>query len=229
MNDAAADLKRRAAEQAAGLVENQMVVGLGTGSTAAFAIAALGRRVREGLRLVAVATSERSAAQAREEGIALSDLDHHPVVDITIDGADEITRVGLDLIKGLGGALLREKIVARASKRLVIIADHSKLVAHLGERAPIPVETVPFAQSLVARHLAALGARTQLRRDAAGAVFITDSGNIVLDAHMGVLEEPQATEQAIKQITGVVDCGLFLGLATEALVATPDGVRVLNR
>ena len=224
MDDPAAALKRRAGEAAAELVEDGMVVGLGTGSTAAFVIEALGRRVSEGLRFVAIPTSERSAARARDVGIELTDFAHHAEIDLVIDGADEIERGSLNLIKGLGGALLREKIVAAASKRLVIIADDRKLVDHLGEHTAVPVEVAAFGWESAAHQLGLLGAAASPRRDRAGTLFVTDGGNMILDCRFGIIENPARLERQIGEIVGVLESGLFIGRAALALVAGADGV-----
>jgi ribose 5-phosphate isomerase A len=221
--------KREAAMAAVAMVEDGMVVGLGTGSTAAFAIDGLIARVRDGLRIVGIPTSERSALQAREGGIALTDFAQHPKVDLTIDGADEIARSSLDLIKGLGGALLREKIVAAASQRLVIIADEPKLVAGLGGTVPVPVEIVPFGWETTSVRLAGLGGKPVLRRAADGAVFRTDGGNVIMDCHFGPIADPALLEQDLSRIVGVVETGLFIGMATTVLVATEAGVLRLDR
>ncbi|WP_428377712.1 ribose-5-phosphate isomerase RpiA [Lichenicoccus sp.] len=224
MDDPAAALKREAGEQAALLVENGMVVGLGTGSTAAFVIAALGRRIQEGLKFTAIATSEHSAAQASKLGITLTDFGHHDGIDLTIDGADEIERKSLNLIKGLGGALLREKIVAAASRRLVIIADERKLVRHLGEHTAVPVEVTPFAWEATAHRLGRLGARVSPRHDRDDSLFVTDGGNLILDCNFGVIEDPATLERRIGEIVGVIESGLFIGRAALVLVAGADGV-----
>jgi ribose 5-phosphate isomerase A len=215
--------KRSAAEAAAALVEDGMVVGLGTGSTAYFAIEALIRRVREGLRIEGIATSERSDAQAHAGGIPLTTFAEHRRLDITIDGADEIATGSLDLIKGLGGALLREKIVAAASDRLVIVADARKLVDRLGGTAKLPVEIVPFGWQTTAERLKHLGANPMLRGGQASP-FRTDSGNLILDCDFGLIADPGALDQAISQTIGVVETGLFLGMAGMALVADHTGV-----
>ena len=236
MPDPAADQKRAAAEAAAALVESGMAVGLGTGSTAYFAIAALVRRVREeGLRIVAVPTSERSAAQAREGGIPLVDFSTHTRLDLTIDGADEIAGASLDLVKGLGGALLREKIVAAASAREIIVADAAKLVDRLGSRAAVPVEVTPWGWESTAARIARLGARVSRRessrkssRKSGGAAFISDGGNLILDCAFGPIEDPRALDAALHAVVGVIETGLFIGLATEAFVATADGVQHLE-
>ncbi|HET6305546.1 MAG TPA: ribose-5-phosphate isomerase RpiA [Rhodopila sp.] len=221
--------KREAAMAAVAMVEDGMVVGLGTGSTAAFAIDGLIARVRDGLRIVGIPTSERSAQQARDGGIALTDFAQHPKVDLTIDGADEIARGSLDLVKGLGGALLREKIVAAASARLVIIADEPKLVAGLGGTVPVPVEIVPFGWETTSARLAALGGNPVLRKAADGSVFRTDGGNLILDCHFGPIADAGRLEQDLSRVVGVVETGLFIGMATTALVATAGGVLRLDR
>ena len=227
-DDPASDQKRAAAEAAAALVQSGMAVGLGTGSTAYYAIAALVRRVRdEGLRIVAIPTSERSAAQAREGGIPLVDFSTRTRLDLTIDGADEITGASLDLIKGLGGALLREKIVAAASAREVIVADAAKLADRLGSRAPVPVEVTPWGWEATAARVARLGARVT-RREAEGKAFLSDGGNLILDCAFGPIEDPLALDHELHAVVGVIETGLFIGLATEAFVATADGVQHLE-
>jgi ribose 5-phosphate isomerase A len=215
--------KRSAAEAAAALVEEGMVVGLGTGSTAYFAIEALILRVRQGLRILGIATSERSDAQARAGGIPLTTFAEHRRLDITIDGADEIATGSLNLIKGLGGALLREKIVAAASDRLVIVADARKLVDRLGGTAKLPVEIVPFGWQTTAERLARLGANPLLR-GGEPSPFRTDGGNLILDCDFGAIADPAGLDQAIGQTVGVVETGLFIGMAGMALVADHTGV-----
>jgi ribose 5-phosphate isomerase A len=215
--------KRAAAEAAVALVEDGMVVGLGTGSTAYFAIEALIRRVREGLHILAIPTSTRSEAQARAGGILLTSFAEHRRLDLTIDGADEIELGSLNLIKGLGGALLREKIVAAASDRLVIVADARKLTAHLGG-VPVPVETVPFGWETTAERLGRLGAEPALRRGEDGQPFHTDGGNLILDCSFGLIADAAALDQAIGQTIGVVETGLFIGMARLALVANDTGI-----
>jgi ribose 5-phosphate isomerase A len=221
--------KRAAAEAAVALVEDGMVVGLGTGSTAAFAIDALAQRVSRGLRILGIPTSARSAAQARDAGIPLTTLSEHRRVALTIDGADEIAVGSLDLIKGLGGALLREKIVASASDRLVIVADAAKLVKHLGVSVPVPVEVVPFGWETTAERLAALGGDPVLRRGDDGQPFRTDGGNLILDCGFGTIADAAALEQGLSGVVGVVETGLFIGMADMALVADDDDVRRLVR
>jgi ribose 5-phosphate isomerase A len=221
--------KQEAAMAAVAMVEEGMVVGLGTGSTAAFAIDGLIDRVRGGLRIVGIPTSERSAKQARDGGIELTDFARHTKVDLTIDGADEIARDSLDLVKGLGGALLREKIVAAASRRLVIIADEPKLVSRLGETVAVPVEIVTFGWETTAARLTTLGASPVLRLAPDGSAFRTDGGNLILDCHFGVIGDPGQLEENLSRTIGVVETGLFIGMATTALVATPSGIIRLDR
>ena len=228
MTDPRAAFKQQAADRAALLVEDGMVVGLGTGSTATFLIDALVARVRDGLRISAIATSERSAVQASAGGIRMIGFGDTDAIDLAIDGADEIEPTRLDLIKGLGGALLREKIVANASRRFVVIADDSKLVATLGERTPVPVEVASFGWEATDRQLRALGATTHPRQDRAGTLFVTDGGNMILDGHMGAIDDPMALERAMRDIVGVIETGLFLGRAGLAIVAGTDGVRELT-
>jgi ribose 5-phosphate isomerase A len=208
-----------------------MTVGLGSGSTVHYLIVALGRRVREdGLRIVGVPTSTETDALALTEGITLAEPDARPI-DLAIDGADEIELGTLRLIKGLGGALLREKIIAEAAERFVVLADASKVVETLGEHAPLPVEVVRFGHVLTARRLAELGGRPALRRDRGGSAFISDGGNVLYDCPgFAPIRDPFTLQRDLHAIAGVVETGLFLELAEQALVATPDGtVSVLRR
>jgi ribose 5-phosphate isomerase A len=229
MNDDRNRLKREAALAAVAMVEDGMVVGLGTGSTAWFAIEALVERVQGGLRILGIPTSERSAEQARAGGIALTDFAHHRRVDLTIDGADEIARDTLDLIKGAGGALLREKIVAAASDRLVIVADEPKLLSGLGATVAVPIEVVEFGWETTSVRLEKLGARPVRRISPDGAVFRTDSRNLILDCDFGAIADPIGLERALSATVGVVETGLFIGMASTALVATAGGVIRLDR
>ena len=216
--------KVAAAEAAAALVESGMVVGLGSGSTASIAVAAIGRRTAQGLRIVGVPTSEKTASQARELGIPLSTLAEIASIDLTIDGADEIERGSLDLVKGLGGALLREKLVATVSKRLVIVAGDDKLVDHIGENArPIPVEVAPFGWQSTARRLGALGAEWAERTTDDGTPFITDGGHVILDCRFRALESARWLQEHLDSMVGVMEHGLFLGMTTEAIVARSTG------
>lgn len=218
--------KRAAAEAAVAEVEDGMALGLGTGSTAALMVEALGARVRDGLRVTGVPTSSATAAQAEALGIPLTTLGETPALDLTIDGADEIGP-GLALIKGGGGALLREKLVAAASARMLVIADASKRVGRLGA-FPLPVEIVRFgAEGTLARVralVAGLGLpdRATLRmRD--GAPFVTDEGHFILDLALAEIPDPEALDAALCRVTGVVETGLFLGLASAAILGHADG------
>jgi ribose 5-phosphate isomerase A len=221
-------LKRRAAEAAVELVADGMIVGLGTGSTAAFAVDALARRHRQGLRFWGIATSERTAAQAKAAGIPLTSFAEHRWIDLTIDGADEVERGTLNLIKGLGGALLREKIVANASHRLAIVVDGAKLVDRLGTTAPVPVEVVDFGLEATQATLEVLGASVQPRRSPAGEPFVTDSGNRILDCRFGPIAHPARLEERIGRVVGVVESGLFISRADPVFVADPTGVHRLD-
>jgi ribose 5-phosphate isomerase A len=221
-------LKRAAAEAAVELVEDGMVVGLGTGSTAAFAVEALARRYRQGLRFVGIPTSERTAAQARAAGIPLSSFAEHRQIDLTIDGADEVERGTLNLIKGLGGALLREKIVANASRRLAIVVDGAKLVDRLGTHAPVPVEVVAFGVEPTQASLEALGASARLRLSPTGVPFVTDGGNRIVDCNFGPITDPARLEERIGRIVGVVESGLLIGCTGPVFVADAAGVHRLK-
>jgi ribose 5-phosphate isomerase A len=221
-------LKRAAAEAAVDLVKDGMVVGLGTGSTAAFAVEELGRRHRQGLRFLGIPTSERTAAQAMAAGIPLTSFSKHRHIDLTIDGADEVERGTLNLIKGLGGALLREKIVAAASRRLAITVDDVKLVDRLGTRAPVPVEVVAFGLEATQASLEVLGASPRLRRSETGDVFVTDSGNRIIDCSFAPIADPARLDERIRGIIGVVESGLFISRADPVFVADAAGVRRLD-
>jgi len=216
--------KLAAAEAAAELVEDGMVVGLGSGSTASLAVTAIGRRTAHGLRIVGIPTSEKTAEQARDLGIPLTTLEERETIDLTIDGADEVERESLDLVKGLGGALLREKLVATVSKRLVIVADDGKLVDRIGERdLPIPVEVAPFGWQSTARRLSALGAAWTQRMTPAGQPFITDGGHIILDCRFESLDSARVLQQRLDSMVGVMEHGLFLGMTTEVIVGRTGG------
>lgn len=227
------DWKQQAAERALTLVEDGMTLGLGTGSTAARFVDLVGQKVKAGLRVRCVPTSEATRVQAERLGIALITLDQQPYLDITVDGADELDSE-LRLIKGGGGALLIEKIVATASGRMVVIADASKQVDTLG-RFPLPVEIVRFGFGATRNMIEVLAAdagcrgeiKQRMRPD--GQPFVTDSGNFILDCAFGRIDEPEALDEALKLIPGVVENGLFLGIADAAIVAGPDGVVMLER
>ncbi len=230
MNGEVSGLKQRAAEAAVEFVESGMVVGLGHGSTAVFAVRRIDQLLREGqLRsILGVACSGDVEQQARQLGIPLTTLDRHPIVDLTIDGADEVDP-HLDLIKGGGGALLREKIVAQASRREIIVVDESKLSPALGTRWPVPVEVIPFGWPVQAAYLESLGARAILRQEGDGTPFKTDQGNLILDCHFGPIEDPTALAALLNERAGILEHGLFLGLATDVIVAGPRGVRRMER
>lgn len=225
------DERLRAAEAAIGEVRSGMKLGLGTGRTAEHFVRLLGARVRSGLKVAGVPTSERTAKLAVAEGVPLTTLDADPVLDLTVDGADEIDPK-LRLIKGAGGALLREKIVAAASRRMVVIADAGKLVETLG-RCPLPVEVIPFGANAVRvsleRTLGRLGLAGAIALRKAGNVpFLTDSGNHILDLSLGRIADPERLSHEIDAIPGTVEHGLFIGLASAAVVGRGDGVAWLS-
>lgn len=222
--------KRAAARHAADQVQSGMIVGLGVGSTAAFAVERVAERLREGSLsdILGIPCSNATEAAAREFGIPLTTLDAHPVVDLTIDGADEVDRA-LNLIKGGGGALLREKIVAQASRRVVIAVDACKLAPHLGVNWYVPVEVIPFALGAVLHYLEAIGGHPSIRTHDDGALFRTDEGNVIVKCAFGPLPRPRAVAAQLDGRAGIVEHGLFLGLATEVVVAGPAGIRVLRR
>jgi ribose 5-phosphate isomerase A len=224
------DQKRAAGELAATWVDSGMVVGLGTGSTAVHAIRAIGARIAAGeLReVVGIPTSRASEAEAVTAGIPLTTLAEQPVVDLTIDGADEVDPQ-LDLIKGAGGAQWREKIVAQASVREVIVCDASKVVAGLGTNYPVPVEVSQFGWRPEADYLDDLGADVVIRRGADGAEFVTDEGNWILDCRFAPIADPARLAAQLDRRAGIVEHGLFLGLATDLLVATDAGVEHRTR
>jgi ribose 5-phosphate isomerase A len=220
-------LKRAAALRAIEEIEDGMVVGLGTGSTAAFVVEGLAARVTAGLRVVGIPTSERTAAQARRLGIPIATFAEHQRLDLTIDGADEVQLGTLDLIKGLGGALLREKIVAAASDRLIIVVDQEKLVDQLGEHTPVPVEVTQFGWQATAFALAKLGCVPERRYATGEQPYLTDGGNHILDCRFGPLADPGVIEQNIAMTVGTVENGLFVGRTSVVVVASMTGVEVL--
>lgn len=221
------DYKKQAAEHAATYIRSGMVVGLGTGSTAVHLVRALGRMLADGslTNIIAIPTSEATATQAKNLSIPLTTLNDHPHIDLTIDGADEVDP-HLNLIKGLGGALLREKIVAAASAQSIIIGDSSKQVPRLGSIAPVPVEVIPFARKTVINYLTRINTNPVLRPDKTNPSqpYITDEGNIIIDCHTGPIADPHALAQAIHQQPGVVEHGIFLQLTTRAIFAGEDGI-----
>jgi ribose 5-phosphate isomerase A len=222
-------LKRQVGEQAAAMVEDGMVVGLGTGSTAACFIDSLCARVQGGLKIVGIPTSERSARQAQDGGIPLGTFAEHRHIDIAIDGADEIQRGTLALVKGLGGALLREKIVASAARRFIIIADDGKLVDRLGEHCAVPVEVTQYGWELTAARLADMSTTAIRRMSAGGAPYVTDGGNFIIDCGFAALPDPSAVDAQMKSTPGIIETGFFLGMAELALIAGEDGITRLTR
>lgn len=212
--------KQTAAFKAVSYIKDGMIVGLGTGSTAYWAIQYLGERVQKGLKVTAVATSDETERLAKEINIDVQPLDQVDVLDIDIDGADEVDK-NLNLIKGGGGALLREKIVAVASKMFIVIADESKLVDVLG-KFPLPVEVIPFGYTHTAKKLASLGCKPVLRVKE-GKIFITDNSNYILDCHFDAITNPALLQQNINAIAGVVESGLFVNVASKVIVGAADG------
>jgi ribose 5-phosphate isomerase A len=226
--------KQQAAVHALSLLKDGMRLGLGTGSTAAKFVDLVGRRVKEtGLQLLCVPTSEATRIRAERLGLKLSTLESTPFLDLTVDGADELDD-DLRLIKGGGGALLREKIVATASERMVVIVDASKRVDRLG-RFPLPVEVVSFGLTATRHMVAVLAAEAGcegeivLRLDKNGQPLVTDGGNLILDCAFGRIEDPEALDEALKLVPGVVENGLFLGIADTAIIAGPGGIVTLDR
>ena len=220
--------KQMVGEEAAKLIEEGMVVGLGSGSTATFMINALAQRIQAGLHIGgAVPTSQATEQLAGSLGIPLTNLDTHPELDLDIDGADEIDGQ-LNLIKGGGGALLREKIVASCAKRFIVIGDITKQVTQLGLKTPLPVEVIPFAVTPVSRRVEALGASVQVRQ-LGNQTYLTDNGNMILDCSFpNGIADPEQVHTHIKSIVGVVETGLFLNMAQQALIGGPNGVTYLK-
>ena len=219
--------KQRAADRALEFVRDAQVIGLGTGSTAKFAIEGLGKMVREGLAIKGVPTSIATERLAKELAIPLVDLNEAETIDITIDGADEVDP-DFNMIKGGGGALTREKLVALASKKRVILVDESKLVSRLGESRRLPVEVLPFSWKLSARLLAELGCEAELRRQGEKP-FVTDNGNNILDCQFGAIEDAMALEGRIKRLPGVLDSGLFIGIADTLVIGHEDRAEIRER
>jgi ribose 5-phosphate isomerase A len=224
------EMKRRAAEKAVEFVQSGMVVGLGHGSTAIFAVRRLAALIGEGALegVVGVPCSMQVEDEARRLGIPLTTLQENPVIDVTLDGADEVDP-DLNLIKGGGGALLREKVVAQASRRDVVLVDERKLSPALGTRFALPVEVVPFALGTEFPYLESLALGVQVRQTADGTRFMTDQGNLILDCRLGPIEDPEELGRLLDRRGGIVAHGLFLGLATDVLVGTKEGVRHIKR
>jgi len=219
--------KKAAARASLAFVRDGDIVGLGSGSTAEYAVRLLGKRVQAGLKIRGIPTSQRTKVLAKSVGIPLTTLEEFPEIDVTIDGADEIDPE-LQLIKGGGGALLREKIVASASKRMVVIADSTKRVRILG-KFPLPVEVIPLAESLLSKKIAALGSSVKLRQYAYGNPFVTDEGHHILDCQFGEILDPRALARQLDSIPGVVEHGLFVDMATVALIGKGDDVVEFQR
>ena len=219
--------KQAAARAAIQLVESGSVVGLGSGSSATYAIQFLAERVRSGLKIVGIPTSQNTKNLAEQLGIPLTTLEENPNIDIDIDGADEIDPQ-LNLIKGGGGALLREKVIASASKRFIVAAESVKLVPHLG-KFPLPVEVIPFAEPLIKLRIEALGAQVSLRQYAYGNPYVTDEGHHIFDCNFGEIADPAALNAELHAIPGVVEHGLFIGMAEMAFVGKDDGVVQVRR
>ena len=223
--------KQAAAERGAELVQSGMVLGLGSGTTSTLMVQSIGRKLREGTlqNVIGVPSSSGIAAVARESGVPLTTLDAHPRLDLNLDGADEVDP-NLGLIKGLGGALLWEKIVATASKRVVILADDTKLVARLGTKAPLPVEVVPFGWKTHLAFVESLGGTPSLRTEPDGRPFVTDEGNYILHCRFeGGIPDPADLEARLLGRAGIVGTGLFLGVANQVIIGRADGVEVLTR
>jgi ribose 5-phosphate isomerase A len=223
------DEKEVAAQSAAELIRPGTVIGLGSGSTAEIVIRLLGEKVKHGLQIIGVPTSRKSEALARAFGIPLSTLDDYPELDLTIDGADEVELGSLDLIKGRGGALLREKIVASCSRQLIIVVDESKVVERLGSHGEVPVEIVPFAWGSTARRMENLGWKPVLRLDSNGAPFMTDGGHYIVDCSFDLAVPIQSKAAQLHDTVGVVEHGMFLGMATQVHVGSVTAARVLRK
>lgn len=222
-------LKRKTGERAAHFVKTGMTVGLGTGSTVYYTLLELARRMKdEKLVIIGIPTSRATESIAQKLGIPLATLELHPVIDLTIDGADEVDPA-LELIKGLGGALLREKIVARNSREEIIVVDEGKMVTKLGTRSPLPVEVLSFGHLTLEDIFTELGSRPVLRKLDDGTPFITDSGNYVYDLHFQGIDDPAWLERELNNLPGVVENGLFLGMATRVIIAGNDGIKIIDR
>jgi ribose 5-phosphate isomerase A len=224
------ELKQMAAHRAVEAIESGMIVGLGTGSTTSFAVIRIAERIKSGdlKNIVGIPTSVRTEKLARQLDIHLATLDEQPEIDVTIDGADEVDPE-LNLIKGGGGALLREKVVAQASRTNIIIVDESKLSDCLGTHWALPIEVIPFAARTEANFLQSLGASVSMRRDKEGQLYKTDQHNYIQDANFGPMSDPAALANRLNERAGIIEHGLFLGLASEVIVAAEDGIRHLHR
>jgi ribose 5-phosphate isomerase A len=219
------ELKRRAAIKATEYVRDGMVVGLGTGSTAKHMIVALGEKVRQGLRIRGVPTSRETAELAKQHGIALIESVDEWVVDVAIDGADQVDPQ-LNLVKGGGGALLKEKIVAASAKQFIVVVDHTKLVPVLGQTFPLPIEVVPFGWGSTVRQIHEVSGGKATLRVRNGTVFTTEAGHYIVDVHITAIPSPRDLEARLNEIPGVVETGLFVGRTSLLLVGTPQGIRL---
>jgi ribose 5-phosphate isomerase A len=215
-------LKRAAALKAVDYVKDGMVVGLGTGSTAKHMVIALGEKVKAGMKLRGVPTSRETAALAKQSGITLIDTDNRWVIDVAIDGADQVDPA-FNLIKGGGGALLKEKIVAASAKQFIVLVDHTKQVPVLGGSFPLPIEVVPFGWGSTAREIETLTQSKVVLRERNGAPFKTEAGNLILDVHLARIDRPRELETALNQIPGIVETGLFVGRTDVLIVGTAGG------
>jgi ribose 5-phosphate isomerase A len=223
------EAKRRAAIEAAKNVKNNFIIGLGSGSTVVYVLEEIGRRIKEeNLRVLGVPTSHQSLFLAAKFGIPTTTLYEHPRIDLTIDGADQIDP-NLNLIKGMGGALTREKIIASASRQLIIVADERKLTDKLGRNQPVPVEIIPIAEPLVVERIMEIGGKPRLREVKSNVPYITDNGNFILDVDFGVIEDPLELNRKLKMIPGVVETGLFINMAHSAYIGTKTTVKKISR
>jgi len=224
------NLKKAAAEKAVEFIESGMVVGLGTGSTAAFAVEKIGELIKAGKlnNIKGIPSSVQTEMLAKQAGIPLTNFDKDPVIDLTIDGADEVDE-NLNLIKGGGGALLREKVLAQASKINIIIVDESKISKRLGEKWAAPIEVIRFASAVEERFLQSLGAKTELRADEKCRIVVTDENNWIIDANFGALENPDELARSLENRAGIVEHGLFIGLAHKVIVASESGIKILEK
>lgn len=223
--------KEKVGEIGASLVSSGMKVGLGSGSTAACVVRSLGKRWKEeGLRFVGVPTSVDTARLATSFGIELSTLGQCPELDVAIDGADEVTKKSLHLIKGLGGALLREKIVRYAAKKFIVVVDESKIVETLGDHTPVPVEVTCFGWEVTVRHLEKIGATISVRlKKNSQEFFITDGGNMIIDCNFGLIHDPAKMENELRSIVGVIENGIFVQCTDTVLIAGHDGIHQLHK
>ncbi len=223
-------LKRQAAERAVEFVQSGMIVGLGEGSTAIWAVRHIGQLFQAGKLkdILGIPCSVHIEQEARQLGIPLTTLEEHPHIDLTIDGADEVDPQ-LELIKGGGGALMREKIVAQASKREIIVVDEAKMVPALGTHWAVPIEVIPFGYGSQQKYLESIGATVKVRQKQDGTPFKTDQGNLILDSNFGPIKNPAELAEKLKRRTGIAEHGLFIHLATDVIVADSNGIRHIQR